>query len=181
MADQGSEGLLSPYLRRRRISAAASLLRGSVLDIGCGIGAITTLCKPSGYAGLDIDSESLSIARRLHPNYRFISDLPVGEHFDTVCALAVIEHLPDPSSHICAWTDCMAPHGRMILTSPHPSLEWVHAVGARIGLFSHHASEEHVQLIDLRRMKELAGKCGLQLSLYRRFLCGANQLFVLHR
>jgi hypothetical protein len=34
MADQGSEGLLSPFLRRKRILAVKPYLRGRVLDVG---------------------------------------------------------------------------------------------------------------------------------------------------
>lgn len=38
MADQGSEGFFSPYLRRKRIEAASPWLQGMVFDFGCGSG-----------------------------------------------------------------------------------------------------------------------------------------------
>ena len=40
MADQGTEGLLSPMLRHMRIEKAKPYLNGKVLDIGCGSGAL---------------------------------------------------------------------------------------------------------------------------------------------
>ena len=41
MTDQAAEGLLSPMLRNRRIQAVKPFLRGRVLDVGCGNGALT--------------------------------------------------------------------------------------------------------------------------------------------
>jgi len=60
-------------------------------------------------------------------------------------------------------------------------MEWVHTLGAAIGIFSRHANEEHEKLLNLSRMVELAQKCNLQIILYRRFLFGANQMVVLKR
>ena len=45
MADQGTEGILSPYLRRKRIQAATPYLKGGVLDVGCGGGVLATLVE----------------------------------------------------------------------------------------------------------------------------------------
>ena len=54
-------------------------------------------------------------------------------------------------------------------------------LGARVGLFSRHASEEHEQLLDRTRLESLAEKAGLNLVHYRRVLLGANQLAVMKR
>ena len=40
MADQGAEGLFSPFLRSRRLKAACPYIKGRVLDVGCGTGAL---------------------------------------------------------------------------------------------------------------------------------------------
>ena len=76
------------------------------------------------------------------------------------------------------FAELLNPGGTAVLTTPHPSLEWVHTAGARVGLFSHAAHEEHEDLIDRSRMKELLAGTSMRLVVYRRFLFGANQLFV---
>ncbi|MHA1567622.1 MAG: class I SAM-dependent methyltransferase [Alphaproteobacteria bacterium] len=99
MADQGREGLLSPFLRKQRSKAARPYLKGRVLDVGCGAGALAKLIDPESYVGIDIDEDPLNRARRDFPHHRFESALPEGsKKFDTVVALAVIEHVPDPSA-----------------------------------------------------------------------------------
>ena len=178
MPDQGSEGLLSPWLRRLRIEAARPYLRGRVLDVGCGSGALAQHCRPENYTGYDIDRDSLMIARRERARYRFVEEPPYGDRFDTVVALAVIEHLSEPAKALKAWRAFLAPGGQIVLTTPHPSADWIHHLGARVGLFSWHGYEEHEQLINLIGMRRLASEAGLSVELYRRFLFGANQLFV---
>ena len=184
MADQSSEGVLSPFLRRKRISIVRPFLHGRILDVGCGLGALASIVPAGSYLGIDVDEESLSNARRLYPGHRFQSKLPFGEsNFDTVVSLAVIEHVPQPAdflselgAHLAASTDA-----RIVLTTPHPVAVWAHSIGARLGLFSQHASKEHKQFLDRSRLELLANACNLQLVLYRQFLLGANQIAVFKR
>ena len=65
------------------------------------------------------------------------------------------------------------------MTTPHPKFEWIHTVGAKLGLFSGHAHDDHERLIDRKLMTELATPAGLTIEHYQRFLFGANQLFIL--
>lgn len=178
MPDQIS-GLLSPWLRRRRLNAVQPLLRGKVLDIGCGVGALAADCRPDSYLGVDIDEESLELARRSHPGFRFQKGLPEIGSFDTVVLLAVIEHIPDPADLLRHLRALLGPEGRILLTTPNPCVEGVHAFGARLGLFSKEAREEHERLYDAASMRALAERSGLLVREERRFLLGANQLFVL--
>jgi hypothetical protein len=69
--------------------------------------------------------------------------------------------------------------GRIVLTTPHPSYEWILTVGARLGLFDRHSLDEHEELLDHARIRQLAEGAGLEVERSRRFLLGANQLFVL--
>ena len=73
----------------------------------------------------------------------------------------------------------LAPGGRLVLTTPAPRLEWAHDLGARLGLFSRAGAAEHQSLMDGREMARLAAAAGLAVVARRRFLVGANQLFVL--
>ncbi len=93
-------GLLTSYLATQRYRAARPHLRGRVLDVGCANGSLTEWCRPDAYVGIDIDAASIAIARIRHPEYRFQHDLPADETFDTVVALALIEHVDDPGAFI---------------------------------------------------------------------------------
>lgn len=181
MADQVAEGLLSPFLRARRLAAVRPFLRGRVLDFGCGTGALAAQVAGARYLGVDRDEASLAVARTAWPRHRFQTTLPpVGSAFDTVVALAVIEHLADPQALLSTLAHrlAVAETSRLVVTTPHPSVDWLHHAGAAIGLFSRHASEEHETLLDRRALMEIGAGASLRLDLYRRFLLGANQLAV---
>ena len=181
MADQGSEGLLSPWLRQERIEAARPYLAGTVLDVGCGSGSLAEHVHADRYCGVDIDADSLAIARANYPEYRFLDALPeAAPAFDTIVSLAVIEHVPDPGQFLTelkarlnTTTDC-----RIVITTPRPAVDWVHTAGSAIGLFSGHASEEHEELLDRPELERAGQAANLELVTYRRFLFGANQLVI---
>jgi len=180
LADQASQGLLSPFLQNQRVKAARPYLKGRVLDIGCGNGMLAEYCDPNTYYGFDIDEATIAAARSAHPRFRFERALPgSGMRFDTVVGLAIIEHLSDPPVHLRTWRDFLKSDGAIVLTTPHPRMEWVHQLGSRIGIFSHGAAEEHEDLIDLNTMKGLVAQAELVVAKYQRFLFGANQIFVL--
>jgi len=183
MADQGTQGKLSPWLREQRLRAAKPYLRGNVLDFGCGSGALASIVRPDEYLGYDRDPESVAKARALYPNHRFEFEPPAASgNFTTVVCLAVIEHVADPVDFVRTLATYLRRDGLIVLSTPHPYFEWIHTLGARVGLFSHAAHEEHESLLDKSRLSEVATAAGLALKDYRRFLGGANQLATLgHR
>lgn len=181
MADQGTQGALSPFLRRKRFEAARPYLKGAVLDFGCGSGALAALVSSNSYLGVDADDRSLQLARIRFPTHRFSSSLPSDhERFDTVVALAVIEHVTNPAGLLQTLAHYLSESksARLIVTTPHPSLSRLHELGASFGIFSRHASEEHKNLLDHKKLDEVGARAGLSLLCYRRFLWGANQLAV---
>ena len=181
MADQGAEGRLSPFLRRQRFKAALPYIRGSVLDIGCGTGDLAQYFDSENYYGYDIDKDSIEIARKKFPNHCFNSTLPSkNKRFLTVVSLAVIEHVPSSFDFLFELRDylCDDPYARIVCTTPHPSFEWFHDLGAFFGLFSKHANEEHEELLDRKKLYEAGKKSKLYIIEYNRFLYYANQLVV---
>ena len=171
-------GLLSGFLTRARLRAVAPYLTGTVLDFACGHGNLAQLCRPGDYVGYDIDERKLAVARRHFPRHRFEAVLPENQRYDVVAALAFIEHV-DPEPYLRQFADLLSPGGRIVLTTPHPSFEWVHTLGARLGLFSHEAHEDHEDLLDAAAVAALADRLSLRLISKKRFLFGANQIFVL--
>jgi len=185
VADQGSEGLFSPFLRRRRILAARPHLQGRVLDVGCGSGALALYIPQNAYVGVDTDRQSLAIARANHPKHSFLENLPLvaNSFFDTITILAVIEHVKSPAEFVRSLAERLSasPLASIVLTTPHPLFGRIHGSGAKVGLFSRHAYEEHEDLLDRSQLEIVARECNLKLFLYQRFLLGANQLVILRR
>ena len=172
-------GVLSVWIQRRRIDIGTPYLKGRVLDFGSHEGVLTQYCKPDSYLGVEHDPQFIENARKAHPQFTFVTEVPEGEKFDTVAAFAVIEHIPDPGAMLAMWAGVLEPGGRIVMTTPHPKFEWIHTVGAKFGLFSGHAHDDHEDLIDRKLMAELAAPSGMVIEHYKRFLFGANQLFVL--
>ncbi|MCX5855343.1 MAG: class I SAM-dependent methyltransferase [Deltaproteobacteria bacterium] len=178
MADQ-SIGLLSPWLRTQRIKKISPYLRGKILDYGCGIGSLVEICAPNYYIGVDIDGPSINIARMKYPRFRFETIIPEGEHFDSIVLLAVIEHIKNPVDILRRMSVMLNPDGWIVITTPHPMADIIHYLGARMGLFSALANEQHEKLIDLSHMNGIASQADVSVSKYERFLLGTNQLFIL--
>src|SRR5215203_2819792 len=184
MVDQASEGILSPFLRRQRFKAAAPHLGGKVLDVGCGTGGLASLVEPEDYVGVERDEGSLSVARIAFPHHRFVRDpAEIGGPFDTIVGLAIIEHVPDPAEFLRSLARHLrdAAGSRIICTTPHPSVDWLHYVGARLGIFSRHANDEHEDLLDRGILDAVSRKAGLKMTHYQRFLFGVNQLAIFER
>ena len=179
MVDQGREGVLSPFLREQRFKAVAPYLKGRVLDFGCGAGELCQQVAPEYYVGVDSDVPLLNQAKQRFPDYRFLPKLPdAEERFDTIVALAVIEHVADAAQTLKDLAQRLntQPLAQIVCTTPHPAVEWVHTAGATVGLFSRQAHEEHEQLLGPAQLPEVAARAGLHITSYSRFLYGANQL-----
>jgi 2-polyprenyl-3-methyl-5-hydroxy-6-metoxy-1,4-benzoquinol methylase len=147
MSDQAN-GLLSPWLRRKRFAKVMPHMIGKVLDFGCGIGEFSKHCNPKRYLGFDVDKASLETARRKHPEFTFSEEIRATEKFDTIVLLAVLEHLKEPESILKELGRKLEPKGRIILTTPCSIARFFHTIGAHLGLFSRDASEEHHRLLD---------------------------------
>ena len=172
-------GILTPFLYRRRVRAVLPHLRGSVLDHGCGVYSLAARVPPERYVGMDVDEDSLAVARSRHPLHRFANEVPDGTHYDTVASMAVIEHVADPTAYLRHLSRFLGRGSRIVLTTPHPRMERVYRLGAKVRLFSPRASEEHEHLLDPRELERCAERAGLRVSHYQTFLGGANQLAVL--
>lgn len=184
MSDQGTEGLLSPFLKAQRLKKLHKYVNGRVLDYGCGAGDLGQFCAPEAYVGFDIDVQSLSIAKAAYPHLVFTDRAPFSNSadiYDSIILSAVIEHVDNPVSLLTLLEAHLSKDGQIVLTTPHPSLGWAHKLGAKIGLFSAEASKEHKKLLDKDSMSAVALEAKLFIAFYERFLFGANQLVVLKR
>lgn len=179
------EGLLSGFLRDRRLAATSRILcSGSVLDYGCGDGTLAAIIPARRYLGVDNHPECLEAARERNPGHRFISPAELRDEtqlFERIAGLAVIEHLARPAAWLSELRTHMAPGALIVLTTPPPGSGGLQKLGSRIGLLSRRANEQHVALLGRSDLDELAAAADLELVDYRRFLLGFNQRAILRR
>lgn len=133
---------------------------------------------PNRYVGAELDAAALAEARLKHPAHRFESshDLGPDERFDTIVALAVIEHVTQPAEWLRGWAHYLAPDGQIIVTTPHATWEPLHGIAAKFRLTSPEAHDEHEVTFDRDSLESTIVAAGLRLVSYRRFLARMNQV-----
>lgn len=184
-------GLLTRRVQRARLAAALPHVPSGarLLDLGCGLTDLPA--RFPSYVGCDRNPVVLSEMRRRHPGASFAAwDVDAGEPppevvagapYDAILMLAILEHLPSPARALGRAAALLAPGGRLLATTPHPLGRLPLEAGARLGLLSRHADEEHETLLDRAALERAAASAGLALTAYSRFLAGLNQLAVLTR
>jgi len=160
----------------------------SVLDLGCGLCELTERIPASvRYLGVEREPWMLERARKLLPFRRFtgadIEDpgFDPGEPVDRIVILAVFEHLERPEKILQRARQWAVRGGRMILTTPAPRAKKILDLGARWGLLSRHAEDEHERLWSIEEIRAAAEDAGWLFVRSRKFLFGLNQLVVLER
>jgi len=99
---------------------------GLVLDLGCAEGLFAKLAIRKGWrvVGMDVDTTSLSVARRQAPGADFAlgsgEALPFPDSFfDSVIMLDVLEHVPSERLTLQEVDRVLKPGGRLIISVPH--------------------------------------------------------------
>jgi ubiquinone/menaquinone biosynthesis C-methylase UbiE len=109
----------------------------SVLDVGCGTGAITVgiaeAVGPHGFVvGVDRDAGLLDIARREHDgvlNLQFAhadaTSLPFDARFDVVTAARTLQWINEPGQAVVGMKEAASPSGILVaLDYNHAANEW---------------------------------------------------------
>jgi 2-polyprenyl-3-methyl-5-hydroxy-6-metoxy-1,4-benzoquinol methylase len=172
------------HLQRRRIAAALRWIPagGHVLDVGCADGALFDRGRPRIASGVGIDTRdgqpwvdgpfeqrTGSFPEALHPDDRF----------DAVVMLAVVEHLHDEELHhwAAAVPAALNAGGRLIITTPSPSVDHILAVGMRLRLLDGMEAHQH-HGFEPGEVPRIFSVPGLALEHRSRFELGFNHLFV---
>jgi SAM-dependent methyltransferase len=99
----------------------------SVLDLGCGNGALTSHLARTGFTmhGLDGSDTGIRLARERYPGIPFdthdlATPLPpaLRGRFDAVIAVEVIEHLLLPRNLLASALQALRPGGLLVVTTP---------------------------------------------------------------
>ncbi len=176
---------VSLLLQRQRFLTVLPYLRGDVLDLGCNTGRIRAWLKPGQqYVGVDGSAGIAAWWQSTRPEVEFhlrnldCDALALGRQFDTVLMLAILEHLSWPENILKQMPEILKPGGHLVITTPSALGDRIHHLGAKFGVFSRAAAEEHQAQFTEQSLRQLLSSQGLAVSLYRRFMFGGNQLCV---
>ena len=189
------KGFLSPLLEKWRMKEASKfIIKGSILDIGCGEGKFLKLIDYPNvkYVGVDSNKECIEKIKgdidqeKENEDYEFIhifvtESLNLDGEFDNIIMLAIIEHLDYPGNVLKGLTKNLSVQGRIIITTPGPLAQFIHGVGSKIGLFDKDAKDEHKVIFDKDGLYKLAKNVGLKIEYYSSFEFGLNNLVVMTR
>lgn len=161
-------------------------IHGDILEIGCGLSEfIRTLPPNQVYVGVDSNKPLVEMLKAQFPTREFFcADVETetlalaDRRFDTLLLVAVCEHFASPEKVLSKLNPYLKQGGRVVLTTPTSLGHLGHRWGARLGIFSREAAEDHQSIIDRRALDDLFARAGLALEVYRRFQFGMNQFAV---
>jgi SAM-dependent methyltransferase len=167
---------LSRYARFKKIKYFLDPIArdARVLEIGCGAGWVADYFRRRGtnqYVGVDLfpPADIVGDIRE----WRALGLKP--ESFDYIIAFEVIEHVDLTRE----FSDLLKPGGRLLMTSPVPSMDWVLKMLEAIGMCQQRTSP-HCNLIDFRKLPlfelvSLRKKAGLaQWGVFRKPVTAAG-------
>ena len=148
----------------------AKLVKGSVLDVGCYDGCLLQALPPGlNKFGVETSVLAANVARGRGVTIvaQRISELAaMSQSFDVICAVDVIEHVPDPGRFVESLARLLSPGGWLLISSG--SLDtpaWRRAGGQ----YWYCGFPEHISFISQAWGESVAARLGLTLCELQRF------------
>ncbi len=155
------------YLAQYKVESCMENIRGeSLLDLACGDGMMTEMFakKMSRVVGVDANGKHLADARLRLPSAEFheclVEELVIGERFDTVTMLDLLEHVVDPIDLLQKAAGFLNDNGVLIIHVPN-----AYAINRRLAVLMGTLTEcEELSPFDLqiaghRRSYSIASLC----------------------
>jgi 2-polyprenyl-3-methyl-5-hydroxy-6-metoxy-1,4-benzoquinol methylase len=172
-------------LQEWRIAVAIPYVQAGdrLLDIGCFDGALIDRVLPRIASAVGIDplatprqNGKVTIIRGTVPG-----DVPLpAQSFDCITMLATLEHVEDPATLGRACRDLLKPGGRLIVTVPHPLVDYIVQALVWIGA-SDPADLEGHHGFDVNLTEQVFTEVGFRTMAQRRFELGFNRLYVFEK
>ena len=169
-----AHGYLYPALRRMMEKDKSK----TVLDLGCGNGAVAGMLLKEGYNvyGVDASVTGISIAKAVYPDRFFVHDvsdefLPAEieiKPFDLVISTEVIEHLYAPRAYLRLVRAILANRrGEIIISTPYHGY-WKNLALALANRWDRHFTAlwdgGHVKFWSRRTLTQLLGESGFKVT-----------------
>jgi cyclopropane fatty-acyl-phospholipid synthase-like methyltransferase len=153
------------FLQQSRFKIALPFLKGDVLDFGGNDGELKKYV-PGSYTLVNYDHTPMK-----------------NKTFDTIVALAVIEHIPvrDVFDVFRSFKSKLRPDGTLLLTTPTPKAKRLLELLAFMNLLDRHNIREHKHYWTREDINKLAEQNGFVMKDYRTFQWGFNQMAVLEK
>ncbi len=145
----------------------ASLIRfiipkgSSVLEIGCGTGALLHSCAPKRGVGVDFSQEMVKLARRNFPELefrvRFAENLNLDEKFDYVVISDTVGNFLDVQRVFEEIHSVCTPRTRIVITYYNFLWEWLLRGAAKLGLKMPLPPQSWLTLQDIHNLLHLSG------------------------
>jgi cyclopropane fatty-acyl-phospholipid synthase-like methyltransferase len=157
-----SQKPLERFLQQYRFKKLQPYMQGSVLDFGGNRGELRPYVK-GDYTLVNYDHEGIR-----------------NKTFDTIAALAVIEHMEVESVKevFALFKTILAPQGVIFLTTPAPMAKPVLEILASLRLLDKDNIAEHKHYWSKDDILTLAERSGFELVKYKKFQIGFNQFAV---
>lgn len=176
----------------------AEALRGlpgrAVLDVGCGMGIFTEFLAKEGFepVGMDLSEKAIAVAQKRVPQASYLIGT-IEQHaealrgrFHAVWCSEVIEHIFDIYGFLAAINECLAPSGRLVITTPYHGLLKNLLISLRG--YAHHYNPfgGHIRFFDKTSLGMCLRHCGFRVvrwagigrtwPLYRSFFVTAEKI-----
>jgi 2-polyprenyl-3-methyl-5-hydroxy-6-metoxy-1,4-benzoquinol methylase len=160
-----SSRIIEGFLQQSRFNIALPFLKGDVLDFGGNEGELKKHV-PGSYTLVNYDHDPMK-----------------NKTFDTIVALAVIEHIPvgDVFAVFKSFKTKLRPDGTLLLTTPTPLAKPLLELMAFMNLLDKHNIREHKHYWTKKDIYDLAEQNGFTVKSYKKFQWGFNQMAVLEQ
>ena len=124
---------------------------GSVLEMGCGSGAILYDLARLGFRGVGVETseQAREVAQTLLADvvaFDVTADIPSAKsHFDYLLSFEVLEHIEDDRAALAEWAERMRPGGTCMLSVPAHGSRW----NVTDVLAGHYRRYERADLLEL--------------------------------
>jgi 2-polyprenyl-3-methyl-5-hydroxy-6-metoxy-1,4-benzoquinol methylase len=152
-----SSKFLEAFLQKRRFKKVLPYLKGSVLDFGGNDGELKKYVQ-GDYTLVNYDHSPME-----------------NKYFDTIVALAVVEHIPVDDVYSIFKKFKLKQNGVLFLTTPTPMSKPVLEFLAFLHILDKQNIEEHKHYWTRKEIEALAQSAGFKVKYYKKFQLGFNQ------